>query len=118
MRFREKLGKEMLLFDGAMGTQLQAKGLKAGELPEIWNLTHREIVRDIHRAYVHAGCDILKANTFGANALKFEGTPYTVSEIVQAAVENARIYSTSKRWATFTKSKQQCLPPRKTPICP
>lgn len=90
MRFREKLGKEMLLFDGAMGTQLQAKGLKAGELPEIWNLTHKETVRDIHRAYVHAGCDILKANTFGANALKFEGTPYTVSEIVQAAVENAR----------------------------
>lgn len=90
MGFREKLGKEMLLFDGAMGTQLQAHGLQAGELPEVWNLTHAEVVRGIHRAYAHAGCDILKANTFGANALKFEGTPYTVSEIVRAAVENAR----------------------------
>lgn len=90
MGFREKLGKEMLLFDGAMGTQLQVHGLQAGELPEVWNLTHAEVVRGIHRAYADAGCDILKANTFGANALKFEGTPYTVSEIVRAAVENAR----------------------------
>lgn len=90
MKFREKLGTEMLIFDGAMGTQLQARGLQAGELPEVWNITHRDIIREIHRAYVQAGCDILKTNTFGANALKFEGTPYTVSEIVQAAVENTR----------------------------
>ena len=40
MGFRERFGKEMLLFDGAMGTQLQARGLAAGELPEIWNPTH------------------------------------------------------------------------------
>lgn len=90
MGFREKLGKEMLLFDGAMGTQLQARGLAAGELPEIWNLTHKEVIREIHSAYVEAGCDILKTNTFGANALKFEGTLYTVREVVQAAVQNAR----------------------------
>ena len=90
MGIRDKLGKEMLLFDGAMGTQLQAHGLQAGELPEVWNLTHADVVRGIHRAYADAGCDILKANTFGANALKFAGTPYTVSEIVQAALKNAR----------------------------
>lgn len=90
MGIRNKLGKEMLLFDGAMGTQLQAHGLQAGELPEVWNLTHADVVRGIHRAYADAGCDILKANTFGANALKFAGTPYTVSEIVQAALKNAR----------------------------
>lgn len=90
MGFREKLGKEMLLFDGAMGTQLQARGLAAGELPEIWNLTHKEVIQEIHSAYAAAGCDILKTNTFGANALKFEGTPYTVSEIVKAAVNNAK----------------------------
>lgn len=90
MGIREKLGKEMLLFDGAMGTQLQANGLSAGELPEVWNLTHADVVRGIHRAYADAGCDILKANTFGANALKFETTPYSVSEIVQAALKNAR----------------------------
>lgn len=90
MGFWEKFGKEMLLFDGAMGTQLQARGLGAGELPEVWNLTHKETIQEIHSAYAEAGCDILKTNTFGANALKFEGTAYTVSEIVKAAVENAK----------------------------
>ena len=90
MGFRERFGKEMLLFDGAMGTQLQARGLAAGELPEIWNVTHPEVIREIHKAYVDAGCDILKTNTFGANALKFEGTEYTVPQLVRAGVENAR----------------------------
>ncbi len=66
MGFRERFGKEMLLFDGAMGTQLQARGLAAGELPEIWNVTHPEVIREIQKAYVDAGCDILKTNTFGA----------------------------------------------------
>lgn len=90
MGFRERFGKEMLLFDGAMGTQLQARGLAAGELPEIWNVTRPEVIREIHKAYVDAGCDILKTNTFGANALKFEGTGYTVPQLVRAGVENAR----------------------------
>lgn len=90
MGFRERFGKEMLLFDGAMGTQLQARGLTAGELPEIWNVTHPEVIREIHKAYVDAGCDILKTNTFGANALKFAGTEYTVPQLVRAGVENAR----------------------------
>lgn len=90
MGFRERFGKEMLLFDGAMGTQLQARGLTAGELPEIWNVTHPEVIREIHKAYVDAGCDILKTNTFGANALKFEGTEYTVPQLVRAGVENVR----------------------------
>lgn len=90
MSFRERFGKEMLLFDGAMGTQLQARGLQAGELPEIWNRTHPEMIRAIHEAYVKSGCDILKTNTFGANALKFDGTSYTVTDLVRAGVENAR----------------------------
>lgn len=90
MGFRERFGKEMLLFDGAMGTQLQARGLAAGELPEIWNVTRPEVVREIQKAYVDAGCDILKTNTFGANALKFIGTGYTVPQLVRAGVENAR----------------------------
>ena len=90
MGFRERFGKEMLLFDGAMGTQLQARGLAAGELPEIWNVTHPEVIREIQKAYVDAGCDILKTNTFGANALKFVGTGYTVPQLVRAGVENAR----------------------------
>ena len=38
----ERLGKELLYFDGGMGTLLQSRGLKPGELPEVWNLEHTE----------------------------------------------------------------------------
>ena len=68
---REKLGKELLFFDGGMGTLLQAKGLAPGELPETWNLLHPEAIREIHQSYIEAGSDIVLTNTFGANALKF-----------------------------------------------
>ena len=44
MNFKELLGKQMLFFDGATGTQLQARGLQPGELPESWNFTHPDIV--------------------------------------------------------------------------
>jgi 5-methyltetrahydrofolate--homocysteine methyltransferase len=70
MDFLKRLGKERLIFDGAMGTMLQARGLKAGELPELWNITNSSTVVDIHRAYVQAGCNILKTNTFGANRVQ------------------------------------------------
>ena len=90
MKLQDKLGKEILFFDGAMGTMLQEQGLKAGELPEIWNLTHPQVVQAIHRAYVQAGAQIIKTNTFGANALKFRGTEYRVETVVAAAVHNAR----------------------------
>ena len=72
----DRLGKELLFFDGGMGTLLQEKGLKPGELPENWNIEHTEEVLDIHRQYFEAGSDIVLTNTFGANALKFHGSQY------------------------------------------
>ena len=84
------LGKEILYFDGAMGTRLQAAGMKPGELPEVWNITHGDVVAEIHASYVKAGANILKSNTFGANALKMQGSGYTVEEAVLAAFANAR----------------------------
>ena len=84
------LGKEILYFDGAMGTRLQAAGLKPGELPEVWNITRGDVVADIHASYVRAGANILKSNTFGANALKMQGSGYSVENVVLAAFENAR----------------------------
>ena len=84
------LQKEILYFDGAMGTRLQAAGLKPGELPEAWNLTHGDVVAEIHASYVRAGANILKSNTFGANALKMQGSGYSVEEVVLAAFKNAR----------------------------
>ncbi len=82
-------GEDFLLFDGAMGTQLQARGLAAGELPELLNLTNPDQITDIHRAYTEAGADVATTNTFGANALKF-GSEDKVAEIFEAAIRNAR----------------------------
>ncbi len=87
---RTQLGRRALLFDGAMGTLLQAAGLPAGGAPEAWNLERPEVVRDIHARYLAAGCDILKTNTFGANAAKLDLPGRTVEEVVSAAVALAR----------------------------
>lgn len=85
-----QLGGRICLFDGAMGTTLQAMGLQPGELPELWSLTHREDLVDIHRSYLQAGADFLKTNTFGANRFKLEGTGHSVEEVVSAGVRNAQ----------------------------
>lgn len=86
----DRLGKELLYFDGGTGTILQERGLKAGELPEIWNLTHTEEMVDIHRQYYEAGSDIVLTNTFGANALKFRDSEYDLEDIVAAAVVSVK----------------------------
>ena len=86
----ERLGKELLYFDGGMGTLLQSKGLKSGELPEIWNIEHTDEVIDIHRQYYEAGSDIVLTNTFGANALKFNDSKYALEDIVKGAVDNVK----------------------------
>ena len=90
MSLRERLGRELLFFDGGMGTLLQAEGLKPGELPEVWNLEHPEQVEEIHRQYYLAGSDIVLTNTFGANACKFHDEKYALEEVIKAAVTNAR----------------------------
>ena len=82
--------KKMLILDGAMGTMLQAAGLPAGQLPELWNLTHPETVAAIHRRYVEAGSRVLYTNTFGANRLKAAGCGHSPAELVTGAVRCAR----------------------------
>ena len=82
-----ELGKRIVFFDGGMGTLLQERGLEAGELPENWNLKHPDIIRELHRDYLNAGADIILANTFGANELKF---PDNLEEIVTKGVQNAK----------------------------
>lgn len=86
MTVTQKLKKGRLYFDGGMGTLLQEAGLKAGEYPENWNISHPEVIRNIHRAYLEAGSDIISANTFGANGLKFDN----LDEIIGSALANAR----------------------------
>ena len=65
-----------ILFDGAMGTMLQDRGLKVGGIPEMLNLTHPEIIESIHREYLDAGADVVLTNTFGANRYKAEKVHY------------------------------------------
>ncbi len=86
MNIREELGKRMLFFDGGLGSLLQARGLKPGELPETWNLSKPEELFAIHKEYLEAGADIILANTFGANRFKYDN----LQEIVEAAVKNAK----------------------------
>ena len=82
-------GEEHLLFDGAMGTQLQERGLAAGELPELLCLTNPAEITEVHAGYVAAGADVVTTNTFGANAAKL-GEAATVEEVFSAAVACAR----------------------------
>ena len=81
---RETLGRRLLFGDGAMGTMLQRAGLSAGEVPEIWNLQHPEILKKLHASYLDAGADWVTANTFGANPIKFESRACTWEEALRA----------------------------------
>lgn len=54
MEIRERLEKERLFFDGGMGTMLQSAGLMPGELPELWNLSHADVIQGVHEAYIRS----------------------------------------------------------------
>ena len=70
-------GEEPLLLDGGMGTQLQARGLAAGETPELLCLSNPAEITEIHAAYVAAGSEAVTTNTFGANRIKLAAAPVT-----------------------------------------
>ena len=72
--FRQALTKnQILLFDGAIGTMLQARGLEPGQSPERFALSHPEILLAVHREYVQAGASVLVTNTFGGTSFKLDG---------------------------------------------
>ncbi|HIT04125.1 MAG TPA: homocysteine S-methyltransferase family protein, partial [Candidatus Caccocola faecipullorum] len=83
------MGK-ILLFDGAMGTMLQRRGLKLGAVPEALNLTAPEEITAIHKEYLEAGADVVLSNTFGANRFKAEKAGAPLADIVRAGVRSAR----------------------------
>jgi 5-methyltetrahydrofolate--homocysteine methyltransferase len=77
--FKERLAQgDILISDGAMGTLLQAKGLKPGECPEWWCVSHPDVVRGIHEAYIAAGADIIETNSFGGTCYKLK--PYGLED--------------------------------------
>lgn len=85
-------GGQTLLLDGAMGTMLFDVGLAQGESPELWNITHSEQVRDVHRGYIEAGAQLILTNTFGGNRLRLElhKLQDRAPELNRAAAELAR----------------------------
>ena len=69
----ELLRKAPVVLDGAIGTELQARGLEPGECPDAWNLSHPDAVEAVARAYVEAGSDIILTNTFRSNRVALAG---------------------------------------------
>jgi len=83
---------DILISDGAMGTLLQAKGLRPGECPEGWCISHPDVVKGIHEAYIAAGSDIVETNSFGGTCYKLKpyGLEDKVRELNQAAAALAK----------------------------
>ena len=86
------VSQRVVLFDGALGTTLMARGLSSGEAPEKWNVERPEVVKEIHRAYFSAGSDVIQTNTFGGNRFKLRDKQLEgdLGRINQTAVRLAR----------------------------
>ena len=90
--FLEEVDRRVLVCDGAMGTQLYAKGVFINRCFEQLNITHPDLVRSVHQEYLRAGADVLESNTFGANRIKLRafGLSDQVHEINLAGARLAR----------------------------
>ena len=96
----DRLGKNILLLDGAMGTQLFERGATAGGCNEKLNLDKPEIVQSVHRAYLDAGCDAVLTNTFGGSAISLarHGLAGQARSINLAAAKIARMAAGDERY--------------------
>ena len=110
----QNLGSRLVFFDGAMGTQLQAKGLPPGYAPELWNLERPETIRAVHAAYLEAGAQVLKSNTFGANPIKCRELGVSAAQLVAAGVTLAGRLRRSRenrlRWRWTWALQGSCWP--------
>ena len=82
--------RRFIMLDGAMGTQLQLRGLTTEQKPELAAFIMPDVLTAVHRDYARAGADILLANTFGANPRKLKGTGYTVQQVIEASIACAQ----------------------------
>lgn len=87
---------DFVLLDGSMGVMLQQNGLKAGDIPDLLNISNPDKVIEIHSAYINAGSQIIYSNTFGTNRYKLNGTGKTVNEVISSGIANAKKASGGK----------------------
>ncbi len=90
MNIVDKIQNEIVYIDGGLGSSLIKMGLKAGEMPECWNIEESEKIVSLHKDYINAGAQVITTNTFGANELKIGECKYTLEELVESAVNNAK----------------------------
>ena len=89
----KKLGKEVMIFDGAFGTELEKRGIMS-KMPEKLSMTAPDQIADIHRAYIEAGCDFITTNTFGANRIKMPGE--NLKAVIESSIAAAKRFRTSQ----------------------
>jgi 5-methyltetrahydrofolate--homocysteine methyltransferase len=96
----QELSRRPLCCDGAMGTQLLARGLTSGECGMVWNVERPGDVGGIHLAYRNAGCDLITTNSFGGSrfALELHGLADRVAELNRAAARVARAAAGDSGW--------------------
>lgn len=82
--------REYILLDGAMGTQIQNKGLPLGVRPEIFGCEHPEIIQEIHEDYIRSGSQVIYANTFGLNRHKCKNLDYSLDELLTINIQSAK----------------------------
>lgn len=87
----EKLGKQVMIFDGAFGTELEKCGIMT-KMPETLNITAGEQIAEIHKSYIEAGCDFITTNTFGANCIKMPAEDRKL--IIEQAITLAKKHRT------------------------
>ena len=92
MSLRERIKQGLFLLDGAMGTQLIARGIEVGKCNDYLNVELPDVISDIHRSYFEAGSDAVITNTFGGNkyALGRYGLAEEASKINSAGAQIAR----------------------------
>ena len=106
MKILDAIAKRVLVLDGGMGTQLQLRGLRPGEVPELWNLNRPDDIKSVHAAYLAAGSDVIYANTFGANAAKYHGDA-PLADVIAAGIRIAR--SAADEFATPERPRYVAL---------
>jgi 5-methyltetrahydrofolate--homocysteine methyltransferase len=91
LRLYDALKAGTVICDGAMGTELQRRGLGKGVTPDSWNITNPEQVKDVHKTYIQAGAKAILTNTFGANAMRSgRDGQYNVPQLNLAGAKIAR----------------------------